>query len=406
MAESTKKRKGICHVGLSFEVKQIANNFTASAPAIAASTKKPKKTTTTEPTKKTPKVPADEVALKAQKPAQKPATKKTTSKATPAPASRPSKKAAKPSSKPTPEQISAELARFDSASEESEAEAEDDQTAALLAGFSSDSDDDNDAAEDAALAAVDGLQLPVPALPTSAGLDARIATANTPGADGSNNEPGVVYVSRIPHGFYEHQMTAYFSQFGDITRLRLSRNRRTGASKHYAFIEFAHMEVARIVAETMNNYLMFGHSLKVRVVEPERVHAELFKGAGKRFRKVPWNRIERTRLAKTDRKGWEKRVGKEERRRADKSRLLKELGYDFAVPQIRSVESVPVKEKVEIITAVEAEDEAEAPKAIEDKPAVEAMTVEELIGSAAEKAAPEKAKKASVKAKKTKKVKA
>ena len=40
------------------------------------------------------------------------------------------------------------------------------------------------------------------------------------------SETGVVYLSRIPHGFYEDQMRAYFSQFGEISRLRLSRNKR------------------------------------------------------------------------------------------------------------------------------------------------------------------------------------
>jgi nucleolar protein 15 len=39
-------------------------------------------------------------------------------------------------------------------------------------------------------------------------------------------ETGVVYLGRIPHGFYEEQMRAYFSQFGDISRLRLSRNKK------------------------------------------------------------------------------------------------------------------------------------------------------------------------------------
>jgi len=36
----------------------------------------------------------------------------------------------------------------------------------------------------------------------------------------------VVYVGRIPHGFYEEQMRAYFSQFGVIKNLRLSRNKK------------------------------------------------------------------------------------------------------------------------------------------------------------------------------------
>jgi len=37
---------------------------------------------------------------------------------------------------------------------------------------------------------------------------------------------GVLYLGRIPHGFYEVQMKDYFTQFGEVTRVRLSRNKR------------------------------------------------------------------------------------------------------------------------------------------------------------------------------------
>lgn len=37
---------------------------------------------------------------------------------------------------------------------------------------------------------------------------------------------------------------------------------QTGRSKGYAFVEFAHDDVAKIVAETMNNYLMFERLVK------------------------------------------------------------------------------------------------------------------------------------------------
>lgn len=37
---------------------------------------------------------------------------------------------------------------------------------------------------------------------------------------------GVLYVGRLPHGFYEKQMRMYFSQFGPVLRLRMSRNRK------------------------------------------------------------------------------------------------------------------------------------------------------------------------------------
>ncbi|KAG1306989.1 hypothetical protein G6F64_007160 [Rhizopus arrhizus] len=101
-------------------------------------------------------------------------------------------------------------------------------------------------------------------------------------ADTSNRS--VIYLGRIPHGFYEKEMKAYFEQFGKVTRLRLSRNRKTGASRHFGFIEFKEAEVAEIVAETMHNYLLFGHLLQCKVIPSESVHPELFKGAGKNFK--------------------------------------------------------------------------------------------------------------------------
>lgn len=42
----------------------------------------------------------------------------------------------------------------------------------------------------------------------------------------TSGKPGVVFLGRIPHGFYEKQMTSYFRQFGTVNRLRLSRNKK------------------------------------------------------------------------------------------------------------------------------------------------------------------------------------
>lgn len=58
--------------------------------------------------------------------------------------------------------------------------------------------------------------------------------------DAQNQDRGVIYLGRIPHGFFEDQMRAYFSQFGDVTRLRLSRNKKVRISSslrsNHAFI--------------------------------------------------------------------------------------------------------------------------------------------------------------------------
>ena len=58
------------------------------------------------------------------------------------------------------------------------------------------------------------------------------AKMNVHGAFGreKDDRPRVLYIGHVPHGFYEDQMRAYFGQFGDVTRLRLSRNKKTGRS--------------------------------------------------------------------------------------------------------------------------------------------------------------------------------
>lgn len=68
-------------------------------------------------------------------------------------------------------------------------------------------------------------------------------------------------MGHIPHGFYEQEMREFFSQFGIVTRVKLCRSENSGRSKGYGYVEFLHTDVAKIAAETMNNYLMFKRRL-------------------------------------------------------------------------------------------------------------------------------------------------
>ncbi|KAM7407895.1 hypothetical protein PAMA_003586 [Pampus argenteus] len=97
--------------------------------------------------------------------------------------------------------------------------------------------------------------------------------------------PGVIYVGHLPSGLFEPQLKSYFEQFGKILKLRLSRSKKTGGSKGYAYIQFDCDEVAKIVAETMNNYLMGERLIKCHVVPPEKVHTKLFAGSQREFKK-------------------------------------------------------------------------------------------------------------------------
>ncbi|KAH1332582.1 hypothetical protein KXV58_004371 [Aspergillus fumigatus] len=260
----------------------------------------------------------------------------------------------------------------DDSSEDEEDDTLDDQTAALIKGFESSGDEDESGDE-----GFDPDQ-PVPKIPDSKKAKRKILKKQK--KHDEPEVPGTVYVGRIPHGFYEHQMRAYFSQFGDITRLRLSRNRITGRSKHYAFVEFASSTVAKIVAETMDNYLMYGHILKCKYVPSDQLHPEVWKGANRRFKRTPWNRIEKKRLEKgKTREQWSERIEREQKRRLAKAEKLKALGYEYELPQLKSVDEVPVQEETKAIeaadtTADEPKKAIEAPSAQESK---EETTVDE-----------------------------
>ncbi|XP_041856732.1 MKI67 FHA domain-interacting nucleolar phosphoprotein isoform X2 [Melanotaenia boesemani] len=102
---------------------------------------------------------------------------------------------------------------------------------------------------------------------------------------GARLNPGVVYVGHLPLGLFEPQLKTYFEQFGKVLRLRLSRSKKTGGSKGYAFVEFECEEVAKIVAETMNNYLMGERLVKCHVIPAEKVHEKLFVGSQREFKK-------------------------------------------------------------------------------------------------------------------------
>jgi nucleolar protein 15 len=132
-------------------------------------------------------------------------------------------------------------------------------------------------------------------------------------------------------------MRGYFTQFGNITNLRLSRSKKTGNSRHYAYIEFESADVARIVAETMNNYLLFEKMLKCVVIPPERIHPDLFLGTEKKYKHFNWTALNRNMINKTKTadqlKAHQEKLTKNY---GKKQRALKKAGFDYELPKLVS----------------------------------------------------------------------
>ena len=69
---------------------------------------------------------------------------------------------------------------------------------------------------------------------------------------------------------------------------------QTGGVKGYAFVEFAISEVAKIAADTMNNYLMFGKLLKCKlhhltIKNGNKVFLKSVHGGGRKVGSLGWH---------------------------------------------------------------------------------------------------------------------
>ncbi|KAJ7227067.1 hypothetical protein GGX14DRAFT_347574 [Mycena pura] len=189
-------------------------------------------------------------------------------------------------------------------------------------------------------------------LPTIAKDDATVKLKLENAKRQPTGDRGVLFLGRLPHGFYEDQLKAYFSQFGTVTRLRVSRNKKaslpphnprfppTGTSKHYGFLEFDSSSVAQIVADTMDNYLLMGHILRCKVIPKDQVHPELWVGANRKWRPVPKARVTQAEHNKLRTKEQQVRATHRllKRQQERQRKLAKEgISYDFgAAGYVRS----------------------------------------------------------------------
>lgn len=81
------------------------------------------------------------------------------------------------------------------------------------------------------------------------------------------NTHGYVYVSHMPAGLEEDGLRKFFNQFGKVTKVKVARSKKTGRSKSYSFVEFEEKAAAKIAAETMHGFLLFGKQLVCRYLD-------------------------------------------------------------------------------------------------------------------------------------------
>ncbi|CAL9115217.1 unnamed protein product [Musa acuminata var. zebrina] len=126
-----------------------------------------------------------------------------------------------------------------------------------------------------------------------------------------------------------------WKQFGKIKHLRIARNRKTGKSKHYGFIEFENPEVAKVVADEIHNYLLFEHNLQIHLIPPERVHPKLWRGVNWRYNPLNWTKIARKQHNKERTVEEHQRMIKGILKRDEKRRnRIKAAGVEYECPDL------------------------------------------------------------------------
>ncbi len=150
----------------------------------------------------------------------------------------------------------------------------------------------------------------------------------------SPDEPSsVIYLGHLPVGFEEREITVFLNQFGNVMRCRVSRSKKTGRSRGYAFVEFVDHDVAKVVAETMSGYFLLEKRLVCHLLPQDQVHELMFAKAKRIATKADIHkkaRLEVNKQRSTDAlKGITAKLVKREEMKRKK---LAALGIDYDFP--------------------------------------------------------------------------
>lgn len=153
------------------------------------------------------------------------------------------------------------------------------------------------------------------------------------------SESNVMYIGRLPHGFYEKEMMNYFSQFGVVNQLRISRSSKTGRCRGYGFIEFEEPSVAAAAVEATNGYMMHSKRLRASLIPLNEIHPALFKDSNRRFSSISAARRREKVVSKSKNPvALSKKARTIEKRLKKRSERLHEIGIIFMAPDVIKVE--------------------------------------------------------------------
>ena len=79
-----------------------------------------------------------------------------------------------------------------------------------------------------------------------------------------------IYVGQLPYSVKEDELREIFSEFGEIASLNLIKDRFSGQSKGFGFVEMPNNSEADLAIKALNKTMLHGREIKVNQAEERR----------------------------------------------------------------------------------------------------------------------------------------
>jgi nucleolar protein 15 len=97
----------------------------------------------------------------------------------------------------------------------------------------------------------------------------------------NTSNTNVIYLGHVPLALTESEITSFLTQFGPIMAVHLSRSKKTGNPKGFAFVKFMDAPTAKIVSEVLNGYFLDNRRMVSHVIPQHALDSmgeKIFKG--------------------------------------------------------------------------------------------------------------------------------
>jgi len=79
-----------------------------------------------------------------------------------------------------------------------------------------------------------------------------------------------IYVGNLPNGISEEEIRTIFAGYGAVESVKLVKDRFSGQSKGFGFVEMPSNSEADQVIKALNKSIMQGQAIKVNQVQPPK----------------------------------------------------------------------------------------------------------------------------------------